>query len=256
VQCLEQSGGRIQQIMVPELAPSWKRWLDLTCIALASPALLPIMLALAALIKCVSRGPVFFRQERIGFRGERFTILKFRTMQVNADTRVHQDYLNDLVNSGRQMVKLDSAGDKRLIPFGGFIRSAGLDELPQILNVLRGDMSLVGPRPCTPHEASLYAEWQKKRFSALPGLTGLWQVRGKNKTTFHQMICLDIYYATSMHLRMDLEIMVRTVQPIWEQVKEFLSLRRRRVAAQRASAAPVEPKPEPMLVLAEQPWGK
>ncbi len=256
VQCLEQSGGRIQQLIVPELAPRWKRWLDLVCISLLAPVWVPLILVLAALIKCVSRGPVFFRQERIGFRGERFTILKFRTMQVNADTVVHQDYFKDLVNSGRQMAKLDSAGDKRLIPCGGFLRSAGLDELPQLLNVLRGEMSLVGPRPCTPHEASLYAEWQKKRFSVLPGLTGLWQVRGKNKTTFHQMICLDIYYATSMHLRMDLEIMVRTVQPIWQQVKEFITLRRRRVAAERALAAPVEPKPEPMLVLAEQPWGK
>ena len=254
VQCLEQSEGRIQQLMVPELAPRWKRWLDLTCIALAAPAWVPLMLVLAALIKCVSRGPVFFRQERVGFRGERFTILKFRTMKVNADTTVHQDYFKDLVRSGARMVKLDSSGDQRLIPCGGFLRSAGLDELPQLLNVLRGEMSLVGPRPCTPTEASLFAEWQKKRFAAPPGLTGLWQVRGKNKTTFHQMICLDIYYVTAMHLRMDCEIMARTVRPLWDQVKEFLSLRRRRVAAERAAAA--DRKPEPILVLADQPWGK
>lgn len=256
VQCLEQSCGRIQQLMVPEVAPQWKRWLDLACIAILSPVWVPLMLIVAAVIKCVSHGPVFFKQERLGFRGVPFTILKFRTMKVNADTTVHQDHFKDLVMSGRQMIKLDSSGDSRLIPFGGFLRSAGLDELPQLLNVLRGDMSLVGPRPCTSAEASLYAEWQKKRFAALPGLTGLWQVRGKNKTTFQQMISLDIYYATSMHFRMDIEIMFRTVLPLYEQVKEFLANRRRVVASNRPVAAPVSTEKNPGIVLVEHQIAK
>lgn len=256
MQCLEQSGGRIQQLMVPEVAPRWKRWLDLVCIAFLAPVWVPLMLMLAVLIKCVSRGPVFFRQERLGFRGKPFTMFKFRTMKANADTSVHQDYFKDLVMSGRQMIKLDSSGDSRLIPLGGILRSAGLDELPQLLNVLWGEMSLVGPRPCTPSEASLYAEWHKKRFSAMPGLTGLWQVRGKNKTTFQQMICLDIYYATSMHLRMDIEIMLRTAQPLFEQVREFLAGRRRRVASSRAAAAPASLETDPGIGLAEQRMGK
>lgn len=246
VGCLDQSSGRLQQMIVPEVAPRWKRWLDMTAIVLTAPAWVPLMLAVAVLIKCVSRGPVFFRQERVGFRGGRFTMLKFRTMEVNADTAIHQEHFESLVRSGRRLCKLDSEGDPRLIPCGEFLRAAGLDELPQLLNVLRGEMSLVGPRPCTPHEASLYAEWHKKRFAALPGLTGMWQVCGKNRTTFNQMISLDIYYATGMRLSMDLKIMLRTALPLFQQVKGLLSHRR------RVAAAEEENERTPVMVFTEQ----
>jgi lipopolysaccharide/colanic/teichoic acid biosynthesis glycosyltransferase len=227
VQCLEKGRIGLEQLETPARSPRWKRILDLTCILLLIPVWGLVMLALAALVKCVSSGPVFFRQERVGFKGRPFTLLKFRTMKTGSDVGVHQNHFEDLVRSGRAMVKMDALGDRRLIPFGGLLRSAGLDELPQILNVLRGDMSLVGPRPCTTYEYSLYSDWQKKRFATLPGLTGLWQVCGKNNTTFNQMIYLDTYYARHSSLAMDLRIMLRTVHPIFQQVREFAAGRRR-----------------------------
>lgn len=118
------------------------------------------------------------------------------------------------------MTKLDAAGDPRIIPLGRLLRASGLDELPQIFNVLLGDMSLVGPRPCTPHEFSCYEPWQRFRFNALPGLTGYWQVHGKNKTTFSQMIAMDIHYVRSMSFLMDLSIMLMTFPTILGQVLE------------------------------------
>ena len=227
VQCLEEGRIGLELLENPTVTPLWKRILDLFCIALLAPAWGLVMLGVAALIKCVSSGPVFFRQERIGFNGRLFTLLKFRTMKAGSDTGVHQNHFRDLVASGCQMTKMDVIGDQRLIRFGGFLRSAGLDELPQLLNVLRGEMSLVGPRPCTIYEYSLYSDWQKKRFLTLPGLTGLWQVCGKNKTTFNQMIHLDTYYARHSSLGMDLRIMLRTVRPVFQQMREFVIGRRR-----------------------------
>src|SRR5206468_2550060 len=138
--------------------------------------------------KLFSKGPVFFRQERIGYCGRRFSCLKFRSMKVNAETRSHEGYFEKLVKSEIPMIKMDDCGDSRLIPWGKLFRATGLDELPQIFNVLMGEMSLVGPRPCTPHEFQLYLPWQRERINAPPGLTGYWQVNGKNKTTFGEMI--------------------------------------------------------------------
>ena len=115
------------------------------------------MLVMGILIKLVSPGPALFRQERIGYLGKRFTCFKFRTMRVNADTGIHQGHLNRLMDSNVPMKKLDAAGDPRLIPGGLFIRTLGLDELPQIFNILRGEMSLVGPRPCVPYEYENYS---------------------------------------------------------------------------------------------------
>src|SRR5688572_10197230 len=125
--------------------PYWKRVLDIGCLLLALPTLLPLMLLIAALIKIVSPGPVFFRQERIGFMGRRFKILKFRSMRVNAEVNSHQNHLKDLISSNTPMTKMDSKGDPRVIPLGSLLRSSGLDELPQLINVLKGEMSLVGP---------------------------------------------------------------------------------------------------------------
>ena len=203
--------------------PGWKRFLDLSCILISLPLWLPIMVLASLAIMVVSPGPILFRQERIGYRGRRFSCLKFRTMLVGADTAVHKSHLHSLMNSRAPMKKLDVAGDPRLIPLGALLRSTGLDELPQIINVLRGDMSLVGPRPCVPYEYEAYRPWQKERIKGLPGLTGLWQVSGKNKTTFDEMIHLDISYLRSKSIWLDLGIMLKTAPALLQQVKELLT---------------------------------
>lgn len=200
-------------------SPGWKRALDITCVVLALPILVPIGLVIAIFIKIVSPGPAFFRQERVGIRGKRFMCLKFRTMKVNADTSVHQDHLKQLITSNRATKKLDGR-DSRLI-FGGIVlRALGLDELPQLINILRGEMSLVGPRPCTPFEFELFQPRHKRRCAAPPGLTGLWQVSGKNRTTFEEQINLDLHYVANKSLWMDLKIIALTVPAIitlvWE----------------------------------------
>jgi lipopolysaccharide/colanic/teichoic acid biosynthesis glycosyltransferase len=201
--------------------PVAKRILDITCLILAFPTLLPLFAAIAALIKIVSPGPVFFRQERVGFMGQKFLLYKFRTMKVNAETQTHQEHLKDLIKSDVPMTKIDSQGDPRVIKFGGILRSSGLDELPQLINVLKGEMSLVGPRPCTQYEYEQFQPWHKQRFRALPGLTGLWQVSGKNRTTFNAMINLDIKYATNWSVWLDLKIMLRTFPVLMAQVREL-----------------------------------
>ena len=205
--------------------PRWKRVLDLACVLLALPLLLPLTLLIALAIKILSRGPVIFKQERVGYMEKRFQCLKLRTMVVNADTSQHQKHLNRLISSNLPMVKLDLAGDARLIPLGWLIRSTGLDELPQLINVLRGEMSLVGPRPCVPYEHEKYLHRHKQRCETLPGITGLWQVCGKNMTTFEEMIHLDLWYVKNKSLWLDLVIMFRTIPAIMGQAQEM----RRRV---------------------------
>jgi len=199
----------------------WKRLLDTSCILIAIPVLLPLFISISIAIFTVSRGPVLFRQQRIGHKGRRFTCLKFRTMRVNSAIGVHQNHLSQLILSKRPMTKLDVAGDSRLIPLGSFLRSTGLDELPQLFNILRGEMTLVGPRPCLSYEFEHYLPWHKERLQALPGLTGLWQVSGKNKTTFDEMVNLDIFYARNASIWLDLKILLRTIpavaQQAWEQ---------------------------------------
>jgi lipopolysaccharide/colanic/teichoic acid biosynthesis glycosyltransferase len=181
------------------------------------------MLFTAVIIKIGSAGPVLFCQERIGYLGRRFICLKFRTMVVGADTTVHHQHFSRLVGSNVPMVKMDSHGDPRLIPFGLLLRTSGLDELPQVINVLRGEMSWVGPRPCLPCEYDQYLLWQRERFNTLPGLTGLWQVSGKNKTTFNEMIRLDIRYARNKSLWLDLKIMLWTVPALISQIQDLRS---------------------------------
>lgn len=200
--------------------PLWKRGLDITCLLLAAPTVLPLMLLIAAIIKLVSPGPVFFKQERIGFLGRPFMCLKFRTMKVNAKPDVHQAHCQGLMRSDTPMTKMDLMHDPRLIRVGWFLRSSGLDELPQLINVLKGDMSLVGPRPCTRYEFEQFQPWHKQRFRSLPGLTGLWQVSGKNRTTFTEMIKLDIEYAEKCSLGMDAKIMLRTFPVLFTQIRE------------------------------------
>jgi exopolysaccharide production protein ExoY len=155
-------------------------------------------------------------------------MLKFRTMRVGVDTLCHQRHLERLIEVNCPMTKLDAVGDPRLIRGGRILRALGLDELPQILNVFRGEMSLVGPRPCTPYEFQRYENWQKQRVDAVPGLTGYWQVNGKNRTTFIDMINMDIFYARNMSLRLDLLIMLRTLPALVAQLLEIRARTRAR----------------------------
>jgi lipopolysaccharide/colanic/teichoic acid biosynthesis glycosyltransferase len=156
----------------------------------------------------------------VGYLGKVFTIWKFRTMHLNADTTIHKEYLRELINNEKSMTKLDNDRDKRIIPFGRILRVSGIDELPQLFNVLLGDMSLVGPRPCIPYEAKEFDPWQMQRFDTVPGLTGLWQVSGKNKTTFKQMMRLDIAYAKKRAFPMDMKIFLKTLPAVIDQVVE------------------------------------
>jgi lipopolysaccharide/colanic/teichoic acid biosynthesis glycosyltransferase len=200
--------------------PAWKAALDLAFILVLLPVWLPLMLLLMLLTIIASPGPIFYRQKRVGLGGKQFLIWKFRTMKVSAETRGHERYFEELIRTNCVMTKLDTRGDPRLTPFGRILRASGLDELPQIFNVLSGDMSLVGPRPCLPNEFANYELWQRQRVNALPGLTGLWQVSGKNKTTFNDMIRMDLDYLTKMSLLLDLKIMFKTVATITQQVIE------------------------------------
>ena len=200
--------------------PKWKRFIDLATVTLLSPVWLPIMTLVALWVAVTSPGPIFYRQPRIGFKGRRFMLVKFRTMKVNAETHIHEAYLEHLIISDRPMIKLDATGDPRLILGGKFLRATGLDELPQIFNVLKGEMSLVGPRPCTVGEFERYAPEQRARVNALPGLTGLWQVNGKNRTTFRQMIEMDIFYARNISPSLDIKIILRTLPAIVVQFSD------------------------------------
>lgn len=192
-----------------EGAERW-RTLDLLFILLGLPFLLVIGVVIGAWIKIMSPGSIFYRQTRIGYKGQPFTIYKFRSMHENAATEGHEKHVAALLQSGACMTKLDAKGDVRVIPGASILRNTGLDELPQLINVLRGEMSLVGPRPCLKSEFALYTPAQKERCEVLPGLTGYWQVNGKNGTTFAEMIALDVHYARNRSLPMDLHIILRT----------------------------------------------
>jgi exopolysaccharide production protein ExoY len=224
-----------------QVLPGWKRALDISCCLIALPVFVLCTLLVTILTKATSPGPIFFRQERVGYRGRPFMLYKFRTMHVSADVSAHQVYFAQLVRSNVPMYKLDSRGDSRLIPGGRLLRATGLDELPQIINILRGEMTAVGPRPCIPYEFAQYTAAQKQRFDAAPGLTGLWQVSGKNRTTFDEMVQLDIEYAQKRSPRLDLRIIFRTIPALWVQVVE--SRRRARTITLPACAATdVNPK--------------
>jgi lipopolysaccharide/colanic/teichoic acid biosynthesis glycosyltransferase len=218
--------------------PRWKRVLDVTAILVALPVILPLAVLIGIIIRAVSTGPVLFKQERVGYRGSRFMCLKFRTMRCGAATVTHQGHLQQLMESNVPMTKMDSTGDSRIIPLGRLLRSSGLDELPQLVNVLKGEMSLVGPRPCIFYEAARYLPWQMERFNAVPGLTGLWQVSGKNRTTFTRMIQLDIEYARTKKLGLDLKIILKTVPALLLQMWDT-RLQRKAVSRTATAEAPM-----------------
>jgi lipopolysaccharide/colanic/teichoic acid biosynthesis glycosyltransferase len=192
-----------------------------------APALVILGAGVALVVKCGSRGPVLFRQRRVGYKGREFTCYKFRTMQVDAETRSHCEHFRQLMEREVPMTKLDAQNDPRLVPLGSLLRATALDELPQIINVLRGDMSFVGPRPCIPYEYEGYQPCQRRRFDAVPGLTGLWQVSGKNRTTFNEMIRLDIEYSQRLSLWLDLQIIFRTLPALLQQCLDIRAQKRR-----------------------------
>jgi lipopolysaccharide/colanic/teichoic acid biosynthesis glycosyltransferase len=206
--------------------PRWKRWLDVLLSSTALVVLSPLFLLIAVTIRASSPGPILFRQERVGYMGRTFFCLKFRTMHVNAGAHVHRDYVQGLIRSEIAMRKLDGRHDPRVYAFGRFLRATSLDELPQLINVLRGEMSLIGPRPCIPYEYERFLPWHRHRVDTLPGLTGLWQVSGKNKTTFAEMIRLDRTYARKKSFLLDILIVVWTIPVMLEQFLEDVKARK------------------------------
>ena len=194
--------------------PLWKRMIDIVGASITLILASPLFVFVPLIILIVSPGPVFFKQKRVGAGGLLFTFLKFRTMHPRNDCSTHQEYLGELIKTDKPMRKLDKSDDPRIITLGKWLRKSSIDELPQLFNVLRGDMSLVGPRPCLPYEAKEYLKWHKYRFDIHPGMTGLWQVSGKNQLTFKEMIRLDIMYAKKMNYGLDLWILLRTIPAV------------------------------------------
>jgi lipopolysaccharide/colanic/teichoic acid biosynthesis glycosyltransferase len=179
----------------------------------------PVLAAIAMAIKLGSKGPVIFEQERVGLFGTRFKCLKFRTMYSNNDPKIHRDYVQKLIageearqnSSETEPAVYKIKGDPRITPIGKFLRKTSLDEFPQFLNVLRGEMSLVGPRPAVPYEFELYAVWHRRRvFEMKPGVTGLWQVSGRSTVRFDDMVRLDLRYSHRWSLWLDLKILLAT----------------------------------------------
>ena len=176
----------------------------------------PILLLIAIAIKIDSRGPVFYRAIAVGKKARNFRMFKFRSMKINQDNDIHKRFVTQLIegkigkeNDGAQPLKITD--DPRITKVGKIIRKFSLDELPQIINVFRGEMSLVGPRPCLPYEFEIYPDWYKKRVHVRPGITGLWQVTGRSEVAFEDMILLDLYYVYNRTLVLDLQILFETV---------------------------------------------
>jgi lipopolysaccharide/colanic/teichoic acid biosynthesis glycosyltransferase len=198
--------------------PLWqaltRRMVDVVLATAIVIVLSPLLLALTIAIRLDSRGSALFRQRRVGLRQREFTLYKFRSMRLDADPKGHREYVTALINGhaadgGRKdLYKL--AVDDRITTVGRFIRKWSLDELPQLFNVIAGDMALVGPRPAIAYEVAEYPSWYLKRFSVKPGLTGLWQVSGRNERTYEEMVRLDIDYAERRSLPLDFSILVRT----------------------------------------------
>jgi exopolysaccharide biosynthesis polyprenyl glycosylphosphotransferase len=199
-----------------------KRIMDVVGSGLAIIAASPLLFLIALLVKLTSKGPVLFKQQRLGQFGHSFTFLKFRSMYVNNDLKIHQDFMKRLI-SGDHDADADPAGkpvykmknDPRVTRIGRFLRRTSLDELPQFFNVLRGDMSLVGPRPPLEYEYEEYDVWHRRRVLEIkPGITGLWQVRGRSRVRFDDMVRLDLQYASGWSLWLDLRILAETPKAV------------------------------------------
>jgi exopolysaccharide biosynthesis polyprenyl glycosylphosphotransferase len=199
-----------------------KRTSDLLIAAAALTVLAPLWLLIALLIKLDSRGPVFYKQERVGMDGRIFLFYKFRSMQVGSDDATHREYQrayisgradSNLGDDERPVFKLRA--DDRITRVGRLLRKTSLDELPQLFNVLRGDMSVVGPRPPIPYEVENYQVWHRKRLDMKPGITGLWQVSGRNRLPFDEMVRMDLYYIENWSLLLDIKIILQTLPVMW-----------------------------------------
>jgi lipopolysaccharide/colanic/teichoic acid biosynthesis glycosyltransferase len=201
-----------------------KRCVDMAGSAALLLALSPVLAAIAVLIKLTSTGPVIFKQERLGRFGARFKCMKFRTMYTNNDPKIHREYVQQFIagkdgldkseKSGRPVYKLIK--DPRVTSIGRFLRKSSLDELPQFWNVLRGEMSLVGPRPPVLYEFEVYDIWHRRRILEVkPGVTGLWQVSGRSRTRFDEMVRLDLSYCRSWSLWLDLKILLSTPRAVF-----------------------------------------
>ncbi|MEZ4648988.1 MAG: sugar transferase [Candidatus Eisenbacteria bacterium] len=201
-----------------DVEASAKRVFDLVGTVIGGIVISPILIVIAVLVKLSSPGPVLFTQERMGKDGRIFSFYKFRTMAVQNDDSAHRAYVTELMTGG-DAAAVDKDGkplfklvdDPRITRIGRFLRRTSLDELPQLINVLRGEMSLIGPRPCLPFEFDLYKDWQKRRLDVTPGMTGLWQVTGRSYVSFEDMVLLDLFYIANWSFAMDLRILLRTV---------------------------------------------
>ena len=202
--------------------PAWyriaKRVLDLGASGLALLVASPVMALITAAVRVESPGPILFRQERISLGGRPFTVLKFRSMDAAADEEEHRAYVSRLLRGdpagppGQTWQPI--AADRRVTRVGSFLRRSHLDELPQLLNILRGDMSLVGPRPPIPYEVELYEPWHLRRLAVIPGLTGLWQATAWGKLSFDEGVRLDLEYVDRRSFGLDLWILLRTAWQI------------------------------------------
>jgi exopolysaccharide biosynthesis polyprenyl glycosylphosphotransferase len=191
-----------------------KRLEDVIIALFATIILSPLTILIAILIKFDSKGNVFYKQKRVGMDGRQFSFYKFRTMQANNDDSEHREYLKNYIagetesNGEETVFKLN---DARVTRIGKHLRRLSLDELPQLFNVLRGEMSIVGPRPPIPYEVEEYNTTQRRRLDMKPGITGLWQVSGRNRLTFDQMLTLDVFYIENWSLWLDLKIILKTI---------------------------------------------
>ena len=200
-----------------------KRAIDIVGSLVALILLSPVLALIAVAIKVTSKGPVLFRQGRVGQHGAIFQFLKFRSMRTDSDPRVHREFVDEFIRSSSNGFPADKnqakvykiTDDPRVTRVGAILRRTSLDELPQFWNVLKGEMSLVGPRPPIPYELESYRTWHKRRiFEVKPGITGLWQVEGRSRTTFDEMVRLDLRYARTWSLLLDLKILVQTPRAI------------------------------------------
>jgi len=220
----------LEQALYPEVSNSgvsevlgrfFKRALDIKGSLAGLLLFSPLFIIISLLIKATTKGPVFFKQQRVGQFGKKFTFLKFRSMYVNNDSTIHREYVTNLIKGNTTCGQSESAGEKapvykikgdpRITPIGRFLRKSSLDELPQFLNVLKGDMSLVGPRPPIPYEFENYDTWHRERLIKMkPGITGLWQVVGRSTTSFDEMVRLDVKYLRKWSLWWDVAIIFKT----------------------------------------------
>lgn len=198
-----------------------KRVFDCIVAVVATIVLAPLMLVIAVLIKLDSPGPVLFRQIRVGKNHKPFKVMKFRTMHYNADPKIHREYVEAFIRNqvsaedgttGATPFKL--VRDPRITRLGHFLRKTSLDELPQLFNVVLGEMSLVGPRPPLPYEVDAYQEWHLSRLNAMPGITGWWQVWGRSMVSFDEMVRMDLQYIAQQSLWLDLKILILTIPAV------------------------------------------